>query len=573
MRAGRLSEPVAPVTFDGRPIEARRGETVAAALAANGVMALRTTRGGSARGLFCGMGVCQDCLVEIDGRPNQRACMTKIERPMAVRTQRFPPALAPDPGDGPCTVGQRAALTPDVLVIGGGAGGLTAAALAAEAGASVLLIDERPAPGGQYFKQPIDRVGPDCDDSQYSAGRRLIARVQAARVTVLRATVWAACVPLEITVHDDQGSRTIRPRQLVVATGAFERALPVPGWTLPGVLTTGAAQTLLRSYRVLAGRRIVVAGHGPLNLQVACELHRAGAQVLAVAELAARPGPHGLAALARMALSAPGLTAKGAGYLGELRRAGIRLHYRHVLHSIAARDGGLLVRLRHALGPDGPDYAADVVTMGYGFLPANEILRLLGCRHSHDPVHDQLVTVRDGACRTTVPNVLAVGDCCGLGGALAAAAEGVIAGLTAAEALDLRPPPAAQRERQRAVAALVRQRRFQSGLWQLFQAQAPGLELADADTIVCRCEEVTLGQIEAALAEGSSGMGSLKRRTRAGMGRCQGRYCGPLLAGLLQARTGQKLDELALFAPRPPLRPVPIEAIAGMPAPTGEERD
>ena len=112
-------------------------------------------------------------------------------------------------------------------------------------------------------------------------------------------------------MHDDQGSRTIRPRQLVVATGAFERALPVPGWTLPGVLTTGAAQTLLRSYRVLAGRRVVVAGNGPLNLQVACGLHRAGAEVLAVAELAARPGPHALAALSRMVLSAPGLRGHG----------------------------------------------------------------------------------------------------------------------------------------------------------------------------------------------------------------------------------------------------------------------
>ena len=183
------------------------------------------------------------------------------------------------------------------------------------------------------------------------------------------------------------------------------------------------------------------------------------------------------------------------------------------------------------------------------------------------------MTVRDAACRTTVPNVLAVGDCCGLGGALAAAAEGVIAGLTAVEALGLRPQPAAQRERQRAVAALARQRRFQSGLWQVFQAPAPGLDLADTDTVVCRCEEVTLGQVETALADGCRAMGSLKRHTRAGMGRCQGRYCAPLLAGLLQARTGQKVDEFALFAPRPPIRPVPIEAIAGMMAPIGEERE
>jgi NAD(P)H-nitrite reductase large subunit len=204
---------------------------------------------------------------------------------------------------------------------------------------------------------------------------------------------------------------------------------------------------------------------------------------------------------------------------------------------------------------DGARYSADAVTMGYGFLPADELLRLLGCRHRYDAIRDQLVTERDANCRTSVPEVLAVGDCCGLGGALAAEAEGTIAGAAVAGRL-------AGGGVARARMKLARQRRFQTGLWRLFAAHRPGLSGADAQTVICRCEEVGLEAIDGAVADGAGSLGALKRATRAGMGRCQGRYCGPLLAGLVHDRLGRPLDELAFFAPRPPIKPVPLAIIA-----------
>ena len=228
-----------------------------------------------------------------------------------------------------------------------------------------------------------------------------------------------------------------------------------------------------------------------------------------------------------------------------------------MLRCIERQADGLLARVGPVSGV-GMTLTTDALTMGYGFLPANEILRLLGCRHVYDPGRGHLVTVRDANGRTTVPGVLGVGDGCGLGGARAAEAEGVLAGLAAAAALGRSPAPT------RARAGLARQRRFQKALWQLFAAPYPGLALADPGTVVCRCEEVTLGEVEIAMADAGNALGSVKRLTRAGMGRCQGRYCGPLLAGLLAARTGQAPDEFAFFAPRPPIRPVPLDAIAGI---------
>ena len=194
--------------------------------------------------------------------------------------------------------------TPDILVLGGGAGGLNAAAAAARAGAKVLLVDERPEPGGQFYKQPlaIPALAEEiAGDGQFAGGRALIAEAVAAGVEMRRGVqIWGAFEPLDLMIFDGQASRLCRPKRLIVAAGAYERALPLPGWTLPGVMTTGAAQTLLRSYRVLAGRRVLLAGNGPLNIQVALELARAGAEVLAVVELAPKPGPWALPALGRM---------------------------------------------------------------------------------------------------------------------------------------------------------------------------------------------------------------------------------------------------------------------------------
>ena len=231
----------------------------------------------------------------------------------------------------------------------------------------------------------------------------------------------------------------------------------------------------------------------------------------------------------------------------ELARHGIPVHWGSRLAAVAAEGEALAARL-----DDGSTWRADIVAMGYGFLPANELLRLLGCRHRYDPERGHLVTERDGSCRTSVADVLAVGDCCGLGGATAAEAEGAIAG---AVAVGRAPDP-------RALVALARHRRFQAGLWRLFTSAPPSLAMATPDTVICRCEEVELEGIHAALAAGAASLAALKRATRVGMGRCQGRYCGPMLAELLHERAGLPLDEFAFFAPRPPVRPVPLGAIA-----------
>jgi D-hydroxyproline dehydrogenase subunit alpha len=554
------------IDFEGAPLEARSGESLAAALTAHGVNVFRTTRCAAERGLFCGMGVCQDCLVEVDGKPNQRACMTKIDRPLTVRREAHARPLAPaGQGQPPATIETVEVRTPELLVIGAGPGGLSAAIAARKAGAEVVVVDERSQAGGQYFKQlSIDAEGSQPPDAQHREGAALIETASRLGVEILTGvTVWGSFEPNEYAATASGRMLRLLPQAAIIATGAYERGWPVPGWTLPGVMTTGAVQTLWRTARRLPGKTVLVAGNGPLNLQLSAELIEGGARVLAVVEAAQRPRLAKIGALATMALASPALIRDGLRYHAVRRSGGAAMVYGTIVAGVEKTATGLSVRLLPASG-NGREtkYEVDALCLGYGFEPSNELLRALGCGHDFDAVRRQLVTRRDAQGLTDVAGVYALGDCTGLGGARAALAEGILVGLAAASALGRPASAGLDAEAQRARSDLARHKRFQRALWTLYAAPAYSATLATPETLICRCEEVTFGQIEEALGEEMQLIGAVKRRTRVGMGRCQGRYCAPVLDALLAERFGRGRDEFTGFAPRVPVAPVAIEDLA-----------
>lgn len=550
------------ITFDGRTIEARHGESLAACLTAAGITRFRTTAQGVDRGMFCGMGVCQDCLVEIDGRPNERACMTKITGPLNVRSEAHARPLAPvSLSRPPVTLDDIQVETPEILIVGAGPGGLSAAIAARRAGAEVVVVDERSQPGGQYFKQPdVDGQGVAAPDAQHREGAALIETARSIGVVIRTGvTVWGAFQPLEFATSSERGTVRYRPKAAIVATGAYERGWPVPGWTLPGVMTTGAAQTLWRTARRTPGKRVLIAGNGPLNLQLAAELLAAGSKVVAVVEAAGRPGPSNLGAMLSMLSASPRLIREGLGYHLQRIRSGTRMVYGEVVRRVEQVDGGLRVTVGAADAQGRTQtFDVDALCLGYGFEPANELLRGLGCHHDFDPARRQLVTRRDQTGETSVGGLYALGDCTGLGGARAALSDGLLVGTAAAKQLGKSVPDVSA-----ARADLARHRRFQAALWRLYAFDGYDASLADRNTLICRCEEISFGQVEDALAEDLMMIGAVKRQTRIGMGRCQGRYCGPVLDTLMGAKFGYVRDEYSGFAPRVPVRPVRIEDLAG----------
>ena len=548
--------------------------SLAAALAAAGEYELRVVDGDECRGVFCGIGVCQECVVEVEGRGRVRACMTAVEEAMSVqRSSRLASV-----GNAGAASGAPATeiLEPDVLIIGGGAAGLTAAASLAGCAVDVVVLDERSAAGGQYYKQPIapERLHQSlADDAQIQEGSALLARARESGARILsRSEVWGAFAPQEFVAIVNGATTQIRPKRTIVATGAYERGLPLPGWTLPGVMTSGAAQTMLKSNGEIPGRRVLVCGNGPLNMQIATELSQAGAEVVAVAELAPSPYTRVAAAMGMFA-SDPALSLRGLGNLRALGRRGVRLLFGHGLHSVERSGHGLKAWVGSVDGSAvrrDMDFDVDVVCTGFGFQPNNEILRSLECSHRYDEDRGQLTVIRNADCETSVSGVYAIGDCCGLGGAPAAREEGVIAAAAVLRSFSAEVPAALAAEETLARKRLRKHRRFQRGLWKMFAAPRLQSELADDATVVCRCESVRLADVRNAIASGDVSIGAIKRRTRLGMGACQGRYCAPVAASMLAAHTAQAINEYSFFAPRVPFKPTPISSIVGM---ASDDRD
>jgi glycine/D-amino acid oxidase-like deaminating enzyme len=529
------------IRFDGRELPALPGETIAAALAAADIVAVRQARSGAPRGPFCGMGVCFDCLVTVNGQPNQRACLSKVEEGMDVASSPVSTAGAAGPAEAP------AEIACDVLVVGAGPAGLSAARALALGGADVVVLDERLHAGGQYFKPLAASHQADASalDRQFRDGAVLRqSAVLAGAKIVNEATVWAAFSPTEVAAVVAGRSRLYRSKRLVLATGAYEQSWPVSGWTLPGVMTVGGLQTLARSYRVAPGQRIVIAGNGPLCLQTAVELLDGGANVVAVLEAAARPGIVQWRDLLMAASADPFLLVDG---LSLTTRLGSRLQWeRRVTRLVgdqrvrAVEAGDLVIE-------------ADIVALNYGFASSSELARALGCAHRFVPRGSgSMETLTDNEGRTSLRDVFAIGDGARFGGAHAAMAQGVLAAAAIARDLGLKTAELKAARKTLAVAA-----RFQSALWRLFHAPPLDVAAIADEAIVCRCEEVTAGTLRGLIAAGHDSPASLKRACRAGMGRCQGRYCAAIVARM----TNDTVSEFGLFAPRPPAKPVPIRAL------------
>ncbi|WAP66912.1 FAD-dependent oxidoreductase [Jiella pelagia] len=561
-------------TFDGRRLPALAGETIAAALAASGIAAIRRFDGGARdetnwRGLYCGMGACYDCVVTVDGRAGQRACLTKItggetvssSQPTGTAGDKLAP-LAEAPEDG-----HRQEAEVDVLVVGAGPAGMAAALAAKRCGAAVVVLDERAQAGGQYYKPLAPSLkAKQLPDRQFRHGAEKMAALEEAGVALIQgALVWGAIRPDEVMTLVAGREVVYRPKKLILATGAYERPYPIPGWTLPGVMTTGAAQTLARAYGVSPGQRVVVAGNGPLNLQLASDLAAHGVTVVAVVESAPRPGLRQWRSLAEAALAAPELIAEGARYRAMLARHGTRMLWGHA--AVAAGGPSQLKTVTVApLGTDGRADAAqsmtleaDALCLGYGFIASTEIGRALGCETVHDPRHLGTAALRiseNG--ETSLAGVYAVGDGAHVAGSRVAEAMGAIAGAHAAEALGFGGDAGATQPARRGLATA---RRFQSALWDIFAAPPVDLSTIPNETILCRCEGLTFGRIRAEIDAGWDSLGTLKRRTRLGMGRCQARYCATTAARLIEERTGRPRP-VDGFAPRLPVKPFPAAALA-----------
>jgi D-hydroxyproline dehydrogenase subunit alpha len=465
--------------------------------------------------------------------------------------------------------------TYELAVIGAGPAGMEAAILASEAGVKTVVIDNYPQAGGQYFKALPAAFSSSKKSKTEKDGDSLAERLAKLPATRFYNTlVWGIFDEEKdqdwlLTLYGPDAPKEIHAHNLILANGAYETPVPFPGWTLPGVIGCGAALNLVKNQRVTPGKRALVTGTGPLLFSAAAHLIEAGVEVVSVCE-ASHVFPRGIKYGPTM-LGQWDRVVEGWEYLNVMRKG--KTPYKTGWSILEAHgkdhvEEAVIVKVDDNSVPipgTQKTVKVDTVVCGYGFMPNIDIARMIGCKLEYDPKKGGWVPVRDGTLQTSLPGVYAAGDGAGIGGAEHSRLEGKIAGISVAQKTGHMSSAQAGELTQQLQPALAQQRRFQRLLGDLFSPK-PGLaSLSHDDTIICRCEEITKKEIMAAISDGCESVIWVKRKTRAGMGLCQGRSCGRFVAQWIAQQTGKDPALLVPDTQRPPVRPIPLEFLEEKP--------
>ena len=449
-------------------------------------------------------------------------------------------------------------MTHDLAIVGAGPAGMAAATEAAGLGLTVAVLDEQPAPGGQVFRAVEAASGDPALAGEFlDAGGRLVSSFRAASGIAYRprTTLWhLAPDDGALSVLADGTSSELTARRVLLATGAQERPVPIPGWTLPGVMSAGAAQILLKTAGAVPQGAVVIAGQGPLCWLLAVQLLRAGVDRLTLLETGGG-GALWDAARAGGLWTGRRLLGKGIALVREARARGLRVVRR--VRDLRADGAGRVQRLRWR----GGFAECDTLLLHEGVIPSTHITRALGLDHDWDARQLCWRPRLDAWGATSHANVAVAGDGSGIGGWEAAVAGGRLAAVDAAHRLgrldaagrDARAAP--HRASLRSALAL---RPFLDRLY----APAPAVLTPEDATIACRCEEITAGQVREAARLGATGPNQVKAFLRAGMGPCQGRMCGTVVAALIAEVRAASMEEVGALRPRAPFKPMTVGELA-----------
>ena len=450
----------------------------------------------------------------------------------------------------------------DVVIVGAGPAGIAAADVLVSNGISPTVIDEGARPGGQAYRTSVPELGisleklPGFEAQNHRRIHEAFARIRTSCDYRARAIAWGV-FNRELYVENEGGCQSIRFDKLLLAIGATDRVLPVPGWTRLGVFALGGAQVLLKDQGCLIGRRVIFCGSSPLLYLAALQFKSMGGEIAAV--LDTTPFRAKLAAVKDL-IASPRILWRGLTYLAGLKSSGVEVIHGARLHAFEGKRA--VTGVTYSVGDSPPrTISCDAVAFGFGLKPETQLAQLAGCRLAFDPLYRQWLPDADanGRCGD---DIYVAGDGAKIGGAYAAELSGKLAAHAILQDLGMksanRPDLADVRRR------LASLHRFQRGLARAFAWPADEIARLPDEVTLCRCENVTVGQLREALSADLAPreVNRATALTRCGMGRCQGRFCGLALAELIAAGLKIPLQEVGYLRAQAPVKPL-LMSVAG----------
>lgn len=460
----------------------------------------------------------------------------------------------------------------ELIVIGAGPAGIQAAIIASELGLEVTLIDSQPSAGGHYFKQIPQEFNIHDTGYHQKQESKLFRQLENSTLKFLGKTlVWGISHNpktnlWQLTLQGDNWPSRIETPFIVIATGAYDRSIPFPGWDMPGIITAGAAQIMIKNQGILPGKHVIVTETGPLQLAVASNLFEAGAKVQAVLEcnqnLLFRGIPH-----------LPSIWGQwrrleeGFQYAGNIIKT--KTPYR-IGWSVIKADGfekveevtiGKLDTEGYPIHTTNQNLAFDAVVVGFVLTPSTEFFRLLDVDVYYSQPEGVFLPKRNDFFQTNAQGIYPVGDCAGIGGANLALLEGQIAAFDISVKSGLANSSRMDKAIQQTKARILREQKFARMLGDVFSIPQGLFTLAQPDTIIYRYEHIKLAEVQEAVNFGAQSVTDIKNITRRGMENCQGRTCDSILAQILSREAKCDPQECHYLNIRPPVHPISISII------------
>ncbi len=451
----------------------------------------------------------------------------------------------------------------DVIVIGAGPSGVTAALKLSKKGLKVLIIDSNGNSGGQIYRAPPESY---VKKEEKSLDENLIQLKFSENLkknnidTAYNHTVWQVSPGFKIDAFNENGTVQWSTKNLIVATGTYEKIIPFDGWTTPGVIGLAACTILLKSHQTIPGNKIILAGNGPLLVSVAYYVLKFGGKVDAIVDTSSKF--EWIKSIISLIFN-PKNFIQGISWMSKIIFSGVPIYSKSLVKKVDKTENGIFVRIENIKNKKIKELKSEVLAVGHGLIPSTDISRLLKVNHLYNELKGGWIPKLDKYFKSSMKGLYIVGDGSGISGAIAAEEKGELAAIAILRDFNLISEKEFKNNNDRIIKKLNRYEIFAKGIAKLNATPQSLIENINDNTVICRCEDITKKDVINAVKNGAKNLNQIKSWTRFGMGPCQGRTCQYAVAKIASKHLKCNVKDLGYLTGRTPLRPFPLDKAIG----------